>query len=371
MSGTMAHQRPLPGDAIASPPPASSDPSGNRRRILTGLRPSGPSHVGHYAGAFTQWLDLQNDFESFFLLADYQVSDYAENLPWIRWGLWEVTLDWLGVGLDPERSFFVIESGVPEFAELTLHLSWFLGLGHLQRNPTLKAELADLENKADTVPVAFFNYPVMQVANILLPLAHLIPVGDDQLPHIEMTRDVAIRFNGRFGETFVVPEGRVGKVPRLVGIDGKGKMGTSAGNAIFLKDTEETLRAKIRSMFTDPKRLRATDPGTVEGNPVFLYHDAFNPNTAEVEDLKTRYRAGTVGDVEVKDRLFEAMNTLLAPIRDRRAYWAERPSDVRDVLHHGTTEMKRRAEPVMARVRTALSLDYLHDGPPPPPEGSP
>ena len=254
-------------------------PAAERRRILTGLRPSGPSHVGHYAGAFSQWLELQDEYESFFLLADYQVSDYADNLPWIRWGLWEVMLDWLGVGLDPDRSHFVIESGVPEFAELTLHLSWFLGLGHLQRNPTLKAELADLEATTKSVPVAFFNYPIMQIANILLPLAHLVPVGDDQLPHIEMTRDVAIRFNRRFGDTFVVPEGRVGAVPRLVGIDGKGKMGTSAGNAIFLKDSEETLRAKVRSMFTDPKRLRATDPGTVEGNPVFMYHDAFNPDT--------------------------------------------------------------------------------------------
>ena len=352
------------------PDPANA-PAAERRRILTGLRPSGPSHVGHYAGAFSQWLELQDEYESFFLLADYQVSDYADNLPWIRWGLWEVALDWLGVGLDPERSHFVIESGVPEFAELTLHLSWFLGLGHLQRNPTLKAELADLEATTKSVPVAFFNYPVMQIANILLPLAHLVPVGEDQLPHIEMTRDVAIRFNRRFGDVFVVPEGRVGSVPRLVGIDGKGKMGTSAGNAIFLKDSEETLRAKVRSMFTDPKRLRATDPGTVEGNPVFMYHDAFNPDTAEVDDLKARYRTGRVGDVEVKDRLFNAMNAFLTPIRDRRAHWAERPDDVRDVLAAGTAVTKRRGEALLEQVRTALGLDYLDDGPPAPPEGAP
>ena len=219
--------------------------------------------------------------------------------------------------------------------------------------------------------MAFFNYPIMQIANILLPLAHLVPVGEDQLPHIEMTRDVAIRFNRRFGDTFVVPEGRVGAVPRLVGIDGKGKMGTSAGNAIFLKDSEDTLRAKVRSMFTDPKRLRATDPGTVEGNPVFMYHDAFNPNTDEVDDLKARYRTGRVGDVEVKDRLFDAMNAFLAPIRDRRAQWAARPDDVRDVLAAGTAVTKRRGEALLEQVRTALGLDYLSDGPPPPPEGAP
>ena len=343
---------------------------GERQRILTGLRPSGPSHLGHLAGAFSQWVPLQDSYESFFLLADYQVSDYADNIPWIRWGLWEVALDWLAVGLDPERSHFIIESGVPAFAELTIHLSWFLGIGHLQRNPTLKAEMRDLEEKTKTLPVAFFNYPVMQIANILLPKAHLVPVGDDQLPHIEMTRDLAIRFNRRFGEVFVVPEGRLGKVPRLVGIDGNAKMGTSAGNAIFLKDSEETLRAKVRSMFTDPKRLRATDPGTVEGNPVFIYHDAFNSNTDEVEDLKDRYRKGKVGDVEVKDRLFNALNGVLAPIRERRSYWEQRPDAVRDILAAGTAYMRQRGEVTLAEVREALDLNYLETGPPTPPEGA-
>ena len=344
--------------------------AGERKRILTGLRPSGPSHLGHYAGAFSQWVRLQDTYEAFFLLADYQVSDYADDIPWVRWGLWEVALDWLAVGLDPERSHYVIESSVPEFAELTTHLSWFLGIGHLQRNPTLKAEMQDLEGKRKTIPVAFFNYPVMQVANILMPKAHLVPVGDDQLPHIEMTRDVAIRFNRRFGEVFVVPEGQVGEVPRLVGIDGSAKMGTSAGNAIFLKDSEETLREKVRSMFTDPKRIHATDPGTVEGNPVFVYHDAFNRNLEEVEDLKDRYRKGKVGDVEVKDRLFRALNEVLGPIRDRRRDWEQRPDDVRDILAAGTGEMKRRAERTMAQVREALKLNYLTDGPPPPPPGA-
>ena len=341
-----------------------------RRRILTGLRPSGPSHLGHYAGAFAQWLELQGSYESFFLLADYQVSDYADNIPWVRWGLWEVALDWLAVGLDPARSHFVIESGVPEFAELTTHLSWFLGIGHLQRNPTLKAEMAELEGKAATLPVAFFNYPVMQISNILLPKAHLVPTGGDQLPHVEMTRDIAQRFNARFGEVFVVPEPRIGDVPRLVGVDGSDKMGTSAGNAIFLKDSEDTLREKVRGMFTDPKRIHATDPGTVEGNPVFIYHDAFNPDVDEVDDLKDRYRKGRVGDVEVKQRLFRALNEFLTPIRERRRDWERRPDDVRDVLAAGTAEMKSRGEAMLAEVREALSLNYLEDGPPAPPAGA-
>ena len=342
-------------------PPAG----GERKRILTGMRPSGPAHVGHYAGALQHWVRLQQEYESFFLLADYQVSDYADRIDLVRWAVWEVALDWLAVGLDPEDSHFVIESGVPEFAELTLHLSWFLGMGHLQRNPTLKAEMDNLEGRV--VPVAFFNYPVMQVANILMPKAHLVPVGEDQLPHIEMTRDLAQRFNTRFGEVFVLPEGQVGKVPRLVGLGGGAKMSKSLNNAIYLKDDEATLRQKIRGMFTDPTRLRATDPGHVEGNPVFMYHDAFNPNTAEVDDLKARYVAGKVGDVEVKEKLFNAMNVLLAPIRERRAHWEQRPNDVRDVLAAGTAAMKQRAEITMGEVREALHLNYFADGPAPAP----
>ena len=352
---------------------ADSEPTTNaaRRRILTGLRPSGPSHLGHYVGAFDQWSRLQHEYESFFLIADYQVSDYADNIPWIRWAVWEVALDWLAIGLDPNICHFVIESGVPEFAELTLHLSWFLGVGHLERNPTLKAEMQALEDEHKTIPVAFYTYPLMQIANILLPKAHLVPVGDDQLPHIEMTRDVAQRFNRRFGEIFVMPEGRLDEFPRLVGIDGKRKMSTSGGNAIFLKDDEETVRTKIRSMFTDPNRIHATDPGHVEGNPVFIYHDAFNLDLEEVNDLKVRYREGRVGDVEVKDRLFSAVNTVLEPIRERRAEWAARPDDVRDILATGTAETKSRGEAILGEVREALGLSYLKDGQPGPPEGAP
>ena len=299
------------------------------------------------------------------------MSDYADNIPWIRWAVWEVALDWLAVGLDPSISHFVIESGVPEFAELAHHLSWFLGIGHLERNPTLKAEMQAMENEHKTIPVAFYTYPLMQIANILLPKAHLVPVGEDQLPHIEMTRDVAQRFNRRFSNVFTLPDSRLDEFPRLVGTDGQSKMSTSGGNAIFLKDDEDTVRAKVRSMFTDPQRIHATDPGRVEGNPVFIYHDAFNRNLEEVNDLKARYRNGRVGDVEVKDRLFAAISTVLAPIRERRAAWANRPDDVRDVLAAGTAETKRRGETVLGEVREALSLSYFSDGPPPSPDGAP
>ena len=335
-----------------------------KKRILTGVRPTGPMHLGHYAGALENWVRLQDDYECFFLIADYQVSDYADDIDRVRGAVHEIALDWLAVGLDPEKGHFVIESLVPEHAELTTWLSWYIGLGRLQRNPTLKSEMADLEarSKDSVVPVAFFTYPVMQVANILMPKAHLVPTGDDQSPHVEMAREVARRFNRLFGEVFPEPEGLIGRVPRLVGLDGNAKMGKSLDNAIWLKDDAETVTKKVMSMFTDPTRIRATDPGHVEGNPVFMYHDAFNPDTDEVQDLKERYVAGTVGDVEVKQKLARALNALLDPIRDRRAHFAAHPNIVREALATGTAHGKKTAERTMAEVRTALKLNYL-DGP--------
>lgn len=257
-----------------------------RRTILTGIRPTGPLHLGHYAGALENWLRLQKDYECFFLIADYQVSDYASDIEHVRRSVWEVTLDWLAVGLDPNSSHFVIESLVPQHTELTVLLSWFMPLGRLQRNPTLKAEMDDLDTGKKGVPVGFFIYPVMQVANILLPRAHLVPVGEDQLPHIEMTREIARKFNRDFGDVFVEPEGLVGRIPRLVGVDGQAKMSKSLGNAIYLRDDTETVQRKVMSMYTDPTRLRATDPGHVEGNPVFMYLDAFDPDAEDVNDLR-------------------------------------------------------------------------------------
>lgn len=331
-----------------------------RKRILTGIRPTGALHLGHYAGALENWIRLQKEYECFFLIADYQVSDYADDIDTVREAVHQIALDWLAVGLDPEGGHFGIESLIPEHAELTLWLSWYVGMGRLQRNPTLKAEMADLEEaRHESVPVAFFTYPIMQVANILMPKAHLVPVGEDQLPHIEMTREVARRFNRLFGEVFPEPEGLVGRVPRLVGLDGNAKMSKSLDNAIYLKDDEETVTKKVMSMYTDPTRLRATDPGHVEGNPVFMYHDAFNPNTDEVQDLKDRYVKGKVGDVEVKQKLAAALNALLDPIRERRAQYQAKPGIVRDALARGTEHSRQVAQATMAEVRSALRLNYL------------
>jgi tryptophanyl-tRNA synthetase len=328
-----------------------------KKRILTGVRPTGSLHLGHYAGALENWLRLQNEYDCYFLIADYQVSDYADDFERVRNSVWEVALDWLAVGLDPNTAHFMIESQIPENAELTTWMSWFLPLGMLQRNPTLKAEMADFGKRS--VPVAFFTYPVMQSANILLPRAHLVPVGEDQLPHIEMTRELARRFNNQFSPVFPEPEALVGRVARLVGLDGQAKMSKSRGNTIDLKDSAEAVVQKVRGMYTDPTRLRATDPGHVEGNPVFMYHDAFNPNKAEVDDLKERYLVGKVGDVEVKTKLANALNAFLTPIRERRAYYEERPELVREALATGTDAGRKIARETIEMVKDAMQIQYL------------
>src|SRR5688572_2657020 len=329
-----------------------------RKRILTGIRPTGALHLGHYAGALENWTRLQHEYECHFLLADYQVSDYADDMARVRDSVWEVALDWLAVGLDPEKSCFVIESLIPETAELTVWLSWFLPLGMLQRNPTLKAEMDDFGRKS--VPVAFFTYPVMQVANILMPRAQVVPVGEDQLPHIELTREVARRFNRQFKSVFPEPEGLVGRIPRLVGTDGQAKMSKSLNNAIYLKDPAAVVDAKVRSMYTDPTRLRASDPGHIEGNPASMYHDAYNSNLEEVDELKERYRRGNVGDVEVKEKLATALNAFLDPIRDRRARYEADMASVRRSLEEGTHRARKVAQETMALVRDALDLGYLN-----------
>jgi tryptophanyl-tRNA synthetase len=251
---------------------------------------------------------------------------------------------------------------VPQHAELTVLLSWFMPLGRLQRNPTLKAEMADLESGKKGVPVGFFVYPLMQVANILMPRAHLVPVGEDQLPHIELTREIARKFNRDFGEVFPEPEPLVGRVPRLVGTDGQAKMSKSIGNTIDLKDDAGTVNRKVMSMYTDPTRLRATDPGHVEGNPVFMYHDAFNPDSDEVNDLKERYVRGAVGDVEVKKKLAVAINNVLEPFRERRAYYEARPKLVQEALENGSRTGYAAADQTIEAVRHALKLDYFARG---------
>ncbi|MGY6157441.1 tryptophan--tRNA ligase [Paraburkholderia graminis] len=343
---------------------ASGNPIGERKRILTGIRPTGPLHLGHYTGALENWVRLQNEYDCFFLIADYQVSDHANDLPRVRNAVWEVALDWLAVGLDPARGSFVVESLVPEHAELTAWLGWFLSVGMLERNPTLKAEMEAIERPDDaktrgkSVPVAFYIYPVMQVANILLPRAHVVPVGADQLPHVELTRETARRFNREFKPIFPEPEALVGRVPRLVGTDGNAKMSKSRGNTIDLKDSAATVARKVRGMYAGPPR-GANEPGTVEDNPVFLYLDVFDDDTALVRDLKERYERSGVSNEELKDRLTSVLEELLEPMRERRAQYERNMPLVREALEHGTNRSRVIAAETMEMVRDALDLNYL------------
>ncbi len=335
-----------------------------RKRILTGIRPTGPLHLGHYAGALENWVKLQSEYDCYFLIADYQVSEYAHDLARVRNAVWEVTLDWLAAGLDPDSGSFVVESLVPEHAELTTWLAWVLPVGMLERNPTLKAEMEALEYPTDgktkekAVPVAFYIYPVMQVANILLPRANLVPVGADQLPHIELARETARRFNRAFKPIFPEPEALVGRVPRLVGTDGNAKMSKSRGNTIDLKDSAETVAKKVRTMYGGPPR-RATEPGKVEENPIFAYLEAFDRDTARVRDLKEHYERKGVSNKELRNRLTSVLNELLEPMRQRRAKYEANMPLVREALEHGTGRGRAIAKETMAMVRDALDLNYL------------
>jgi tryptophanyl-tRNA synthetase len=335
-----------------------------RRRILTGIRPTGPLHLGHYAGALENWVKLQHDYDCSFLIADCQVSDFADDIPLVRDAVWEIALDWLAVGLDPGSSSFVIESMVPEHSELMTWLAWFLPIGMLERNPTLKAEMQAIENPADaatkgkSVPVAFYIYPVLQVANILLSRSHLVPVGEDQLPLVELAREMARRFNRKFKPIFPEPEALLGRAQRLVGTDGKAKMSKSRGNAIYLKDSAEAVAGKVRRMYGGPPR-RAGERGRVEDNPIFSYLDAFDGNAAQVQDLKERYERAGVSSKELRDRLTRVLNELLEPMRERRAEYKSNMSLVRDAIEEGTQRARVTARETMDMVRDALDLNYL------------
>jgi tryptophanyl-tRNA synthetase len=335
-----------------------------RKRILTGVRPTGPLHLGHYAGALENWVKLQHEYDCSFLIADYQVSDFAGDIPRVRKAVWDVALDWLAVGLEPERSSFIIESMVPEHAELMTWLAWFLPIGMLERNPTLKSEIEAIENPLDgktkgkSVPVAFYIYPVMQVANILLSRAHLVPVGEDQLPLVELAREMARRFNRDFKPIFPEPEALLGRAPRLVGTDGNVKMSKSRGNTIDLKDSAEAVAAKVRRMYGGPPR-DAHEAGKVGENPIFLYLDAFDRDAAQVQSLKERYERTGVSSKELKDRLTTVLNELLEPMRERRAKYESNMSLVREALEQGTKRGRSTARETMEMVRDALDLNYL------------
>jgi len=329
----------------------------SKKRILTGDTPTGRLHIGHYVGALENRIELQNTYETYILLAN--VHAYASNFKEpdkINDSVYNVFLDNLAVGLDPKVATIFLESGIPEIYELyTLFLTMVTN-SRLVRNPTVKDEI---KYKKLDPSVAFISYPILQAADILAFNADLVPVGEDQLPVIEQTREIARTFNATYGETFVIPEAKIGRVARLVGTDGKLKMSKSGGNAILLSDDEETLKKKVMSIYTDPDRIHPTDPGKVEGNPVFIYHDAFNPDKVEVQDLKDRYQKGTVGDIEVKQKLFIALNNFLMPIREKRKYYEDRPEEAKEILIEGTKRARKTVQEVMKKVRERVKINDL------------
>jgi tryptophanyl-tRNA synthetase len=297
--------------------------------------------------------------ECFFIIADLHTlttKPEKEHLDRVPGNIREMVMDYLALGIDPDRSTIFVQSAVPETAELNLIFEMLVTLPRLERLPTIKdmARAADLE----VMPFGLVGYPVLQAADILLPRAHVVPVGKDNLSHVEITREIARRFNYLYGDVFPEPEPMLSGDAVLPGTDGHGKMSKSLGNAILVSDDEATVDSKVMKMFTDPNRVRADIPGKVEGNPVFIYHDAFNPDTDEVDDLKDRYRQGTVGDVEVKRKLAGALNDFLEPVRERRAELAAREGLVEEILHAGNETARASARETMAAVREAMGMTY-------------
>ena len=326
-------------------------------RVVSGMRPTGKLHIGHLAGALNNWAELQDTYDCFYFVADWHAitSGYSDTSEVVANG-YDMAADWIAGGLDPERSTLFVQSLVPEHAELFLLLSMVIPIPWLERVPTYKEQMEQMSDK-DLSTVGFLGYPLLQTADIVIYNAQYVPVGDDQVAHLELSREIVRRFHNFYGELFVEPKPLLTRFPRLPGLDNR-KMSKSYGNAIDLSDDPETVRKKVMQMYTDPKRVRADIPGTVEGNPVFIYHDAFNPNVVEVDELKERYRGGKVGDVEVKKKLAAALNARLDPIRERRAQLLAKPEALREILHQGSRKARGIAQETMERVRSAVKLKY-------------
>ncbi len=330
-----------------------------RKRILTGDRPTSTNfHLGNYVGTLANRVRLQDEYESFFLIADYHMlTTRIEDLEEIGHNIRELVIDYLAVGIDPNKTTVYLQSLIPEVTELFLYFSMLVTVPRAQRIPTLKEQMRDHQLAVPTY--GLLGYPILQAADILMVKGDLVPVGKDQESHIELTREIARRFNELFGPVFPIPEALIPEIGLLPGIDGREKMGKSLNNAIFLSDDVKTVERKVMGMYTDPTRIHPTDPGHVEGNPVFLFHEVFNPDRAEVDDLKARYREGKVGDVEVKQKLARSIDAFLEPIRERRARYAASPKIVDEIIRTGSERARAEAERTLHEVRAAMKLDYF------------
>ena len=347
-----------------------------KKVILTGDRPTGRLHVGHYVGSLKERVKLQNsgDYdEIYIMIADAQaLTDNAEHPEKVRQNIMNVALDYLACGIDPEKSTIFIQSMVPELTELTFYYMNLVTVSRVQRNPTVKAEI-QMRNFEASIPVGFFCYPISQAADITAFRATAVPVGEDQLPMLEQCKEIVHKFNSVYGETLTEPEIVLPSNKaclRLPGIDGKAKMSKSLGNCIYLSDEAEDVRKKIMSMFTDPNHLRVEDPGRVEGNPVFLYLDAFSrpehfeeflPDYKNLDELKDHYTRGGLGDVKVKKFLNNVMQAELTPIRERRKMWEQRIPEVYEILREGSKAAEAKASETLRDVKAAMKINYFED----------
>ena len=336
----------------------------SKKIILTGDRPTGKLHIGHYIGSLKNRVQLQNsgEYESFIMIADQQaLTDNARDPEKIRRSLTEVALDYLAVGLDPAKSTIFVQSQLPELHELTMHYLNLVTLSRLERNPTVKSEIKQ-KNYENSIPAGFLIYPVSQAADITAFKATTVPVGEDQLPMIEQTREIVRSFNSLYGEVLVEPEAVIPKndtCGRLPGTDGKAKMSKSIGNCIYLSDDADTVKKKVMSMYTDPNHIRVEDPGQIEGNTVFTYLDVFAPNKEEVEEMKAHYKRGGLGDMKVKKYLNEVMQAELEPIRKRREEFAKDMDYVYKMLKDGSDKARQVAAQTLTEVREAIGLEYF------------
>ena len=345
--------------------------------ILTGDRPTGRLHVGHYVGSLSERVRLQNSGEFdeiYIMIADAQaLTDNAEHPEKVRQNIMEVALDYLACGLDPEKVNIFIQSMVPELTELTFYYMNLVTVSRVQRNPTVKSEI-QMRGFESSIPVGFFCYPISQAADITAFRATCVPVGEDQMPMIEQCREIVHSFNRIYGETLTDPKIMLPSNTaclRLPGTDGKAKMSKSLGNCIYLADDEKTVRTKIMSMFPDPDHIRIEDPGKLEGNTVFTYLDAFCtdehfaeflPEYSNLDELKAHYTRGGLGDVKVKKFLNNVMQSILGPMRERRAYWEARKPEVYEILKKGSEAAERKAAETLADVRAAMKINYFDDG---------
>jgi tryptophanyl-tRNA synthetase len=334
----------------------------SKKRLLTGDRPTGKLHLGHYVGSIANRIRLQDEYECYFIIADLHLlttNNSREEIDSIRVNAVDMVIDYLSCGIDPAKSTIYLQSAIHAVYEMNLIFEMLVSVPRLSRLPSLKdmAKAAHLNE----MPFGLLGYPVLQAADILMPRAHLVPVGKDNEAHVEITREIARRFNHLYGETLPIPDVMIGDIPTLVGTDGKAKMSKSIGNAILLSDDPATVRKKVHGMYTDPNRIRSDIPGNVEGNPVFAYHDAFNPDKDEVEDLKTRYREGRVGDVEVKEKLTIAINSFLEPILERRAEIEADRGLAEQVIYEGTIRTTEIADETLKMMKKAMGLTGLHN----------